>query len=860
MLNGILMCSVLLQSAAATADDWGELQSILSGIVGRYTAPPQLSDVVTNGYTAGQLLGNGDIAVTADARNHTHRFYIAKSGFFNPATQKLTFGSVAIMGPNSAPDPSEKILQEQDILNAEVRSTIVIEGQTVTMKTWVVESENLLVTELITASNAATIPIIVSVQIPSNASYPATSLAGTGIASVTRTSAAAPGNNAWFCQAAASTGVIGATATASAPSANEARLQFSLSPNTSVQIVTSIKGDARPHTAATPGVTTYRNSTVQRVAGLTMGTLTTLHQEHLDWWKKFWLKSYVKLNDAALEKFYYGGLYALGASIREGFIIPGTYSAWSNNDSATAKYYLNYNYEAPMYGVFTGNRPELAKPYYAPILSEAPYSQNKTAAAGYKGVCFLRSFAPLNIYGPAPALNPIASAKDFTKLPSDQKTNGTFAAIPFIWNYEYMGDTAFFSSTTYPFLKNLGEFWMDYLAKNAAGRYIVEHTAVNEGGHDLNSAYDLGYIRLLFKSLLKGSLDLGVDANKRTAWQDIVDHLVDYPTGTMSGFNKQVFYLAETINNSTKGNALLNIGDQPINLEGIVHPGDNYTIGSDDTKLQLVRNTLEYVNPFTPGSRGASMNGFPKTFTIAARAGWPAEDLISKFKAAISYGWRENLTVKQGGGAHETSGAIETINSMLLQTNGTVTRVFPCWPTARNAKFVRLRAKGAFLISSEMNNGGILYVDITSEKGNPITLMNPFASGKAVTLFRNGVKKGSLTGDTLSLTTSTNEVIELTPDGIGAGRPGLSAAERAAYRIVPAAGAIVVEFPARLCHSVSLFSLGGKSVYSCRVPASGRARIPLAAVGPGVFLVRVDRLGGNGLPVWSWNERATFMK
>ncbi len=52
-----------------TPSDWREAGALISAIKDAYTAPPDLSTVVNNGYTAGLLLGNGDLAVTSDVRD-----------------------------------------------------------------------------------------------------------------------------------------------------------------------------------------------------------------------------------------------------------------------------------------------------------------------------------------------------------------------------------------------------------------------------------------------------------------------------------------------------------------------------------------------------------------------------------------------------------------------------------------------------------------------------------------------------------------------------------------------------------------------------------------------------------------------
>ncbi|MGP3938436.1 hypothetical protein [Streptomyces sp. 6N106] len=114
--------------------------------------------------------------------------------------------------------------------------------------------------------------------------------------------------------------------------------------------------------------------------------MATARDRHRDWWKRFWLKSYIDTGDATLNKFYYGALYALGAASREGHFPPGTYAPWRTGDFSNLKnnYYLNYNTESQYYGVCSANRPELARRYYKLIASEIPYMRNLTHAAGYE--------------------------------------------------------------------------------------------------------------------------------------------------------------------------------------------------------------------------------------------------------------------------------------------------------------------------------------------------------------------------------------------------------------------------------------------------------------------------------------------
>ena len=212
-------------------------------------------------------------------------------------------------------------------------------------------------------------------------------------------------------------------------------------------------------------------------------------------------------------------------------------------------------------------------------------------------------------------------------------------------------------------------------------------------------------------------------------WKSFLDRLSPYPTGTVNG--KTVYYIAASIQNKSENHGLFEPGDQPINLEGLVYPGENLSIGGDPRQLQIARDSMAEMNSWAANEGPNSENGFCKIFPIAARIGWPADDLVSKFRAAILHQWRpSNLTVFQAGGGIETSGSIEALDSMLLQHEDGILRVFPNWPSSMDASFTRLRAKGAFLVSSEQRDGAVIFIDVVSEHGGPLTIESPWAAHK----------------------------------------------------------------------------------------------------------------------------------
>jgi hypothetical protein len=74
--------------------------------------------------------------------------------------------------------------------------------------------------------------------------------------------------------------------------------------------------------------------------------------------------------------------------------------------------------------------------------------------------------------------------------------------------------------------------------------------------------------------------------------------------------------------------------------------------------------------------------------------------------------------------------------------------------------FEKLRAVGAFLISSKLVDRKVAYVQIMSEKGAACQIKNPWGSSR-VQLIRNGKPEQLLSGEILTFETQPDERIEL---------------------------------------------------------------------------------------------------
>ncbi len=497
----------------------------------------------------------------------------------------------------------------------------------------------------------------------------------------------------------------------------------------------------------------------KRIAALTPERLETLRSAHRQWWRDFWSKSFVDVGDPLLERYYYGSLYLMASCSRNPKFPPSLFGNWTTADGPSwqADYHLNYNHQAPWWGVFSSNHPELAEPYDAPILDYLPTARtNAQELLKVRGVYYDVGVGPRGLE--------TSFMPDGHGIPGEgrrmflgQKSNAAFAAVNMFLRFYHTYDRAY-AERVYPFLAETATFWENYLVLEK-GRYVIRNDAsgeVGDGGSDRNNSLSLGLVRMLFQGMLDVSTELGVDADRHARWRDILKRLSDFPTVEVEGVRR--------IRGAEAGPAASRIGPSRNNTRlewmGMVWPTGVLGLGSDPAMLRMLQDDArgwaesEWIGHF---------NGFSITFPGAARVGYDPADLLVKLRRQLTEFGLPNLMVFGGGGGIENcSGVPATINEMLLQSHDGVLRLFPVWPRDRNARFAQLRARGAFLVSAEWKDQRVRSVRLHSERGRPCVIQNPWP-GEPWAVVRAGQAPEPQSSDRVSLPTRPGETFELKP-------------------------------------------------------------------------------------------------
>ncbi len=97
------------------------------------------------------------------------------------------------------------------------------------------------------------------------------------------------------------------------------------------------------------------------------------------------------------------------------------------------------------------------------------------------------------------------------------------------------------------------------------------------------------------------------------------------------------------------------------------------------------------------------------------------------------------------------------VQEMLIQSHTGTILLFPAIPEDwKDVSFSTLRTEGAFLVSAKMENGEVTEVNILSEKGGELKLLNPFEKNK----FKCS-SSYKVSGDYLLIQTNNNHIIKM---------------------------------------------------------------------------------------------------
>lgn len=259
------------------------------------------------------------------------------------------------------------------------------------------------------------------------------------------------------------------------------------------------------------------------------GDMSTLASAHASWWRDFWSRSQVELDDGELERLFYLSLYALGCTYRKA-PLPGLLglcygpsfgpmqiTPWTGNLTQ------DLNVQCPFFPVHALNHSELFDAYlesYHEYLPEARRLAREVWGVG--GAHFDIAF---NTLGKSCA-GGVGHYRYFF--------GGSYVALMHCLSWRHRRDLERMRHRVYPFLKEVIEFYQHMMRKGTDGRFHLHPAHACE--LDIMATGDPAQVVCMLKICLRTALEAaGLLGEKNTAlvdgWKELLELLPQYPLG-----------------------------------------------------------------------------------------------------------------------------------------------------------------------------------------------------------------------------------------------------------------------------------------------------------------------------------------
>jgi len=489
-------------------------------------------------------------------------------------------------------------------------------------------------------------------------------------------------------------------------------------------------------------------------------------------WQVYWDKSGVVLQDAFLESIWYHNLYFLNCATRAGVNCPGLWANWSYRGIGSAwhgDYHMNYNTQQPFWCTFSTNHLEKHLPYVDLVHFLLPISRKW--AHDYYGL--RGAYFPHSAYPTEMAIMPYPVPTWGWEI---CETPWTVQSL--WWHYVYTLDAAFLHERAFEPIKDAVLFLVDYMRRpdahgerwNNDGLYHIYPTAPPElygltpgFTRNYDCLVDLTLSKFVFKAFVQACEVLGLqhdEAELISAVQDVLAHLPAYPTAPSAYGDVYV---------SVPGESAETVYNVP-NSAMTVFPGEEHGLHSSPAEYQLAANSYrrqrneggnELVFLNLQGARLGLLdlerfkrqvqycllpNGSCTDMALQIHGRY-RDDTPYDFMAPMGV-WFENFALPM------------VINECLLQSYNGALRFMPNWPaSAGRAEFHTLRAAGGFLVSAAVAEGAVQWIEIVSEAGAPLRVINPWTDADVRCITPAG--EHILNGQMLELVTKPGDVITL---------------------------------------------------------------------------------------------------
>lgn len=423
-----------------------------------------------------------------------------------------------------------------------------------------------------------------------------------------------------------------------------------------------------------------------------------MEQEHTAWWHSLYRQAaFVTMPDARMESFYWAQYYKFASTARPGRPVVDLQGVWPTYDTTWPAIWMNLNIQLTYSWQTKANLGQLAQPLWDAFWNNRDnLTRNVTSIAGQETWTDSRVMPRTSTYDMLAPLDP-----ETAKHNQYEVGNLTWTLFYYWQQCVAYADTTQMRERLFPLLKSAVNIFFHIRKKRADGTYILPPTASPEyTGQEIgnNANYDLANLRWGLQTLLELNQKLNIGDRMEDEWKDFLEHLAPFPYSDKTGFKiSDKFEFADTTH-------------RHYSHLFMIYP---YHLLSWDNPEQSKRMELS-LNRWN-GNQGYSRTGKAAMLASKGDGNGALKQLQMFFKRFV----RPNTLYNETGPVIETPlAAVSSLHELYMQDWGDRIRVFwGCPDEWRNASFIGLRAKGAFLVSANRTDGKTTMIQIESEKG-----------------------------------------------------------------------------------------------------------------------------------------------
>lgn len=446
--------------------------------------------------------------------------------------------------------------------------------------------------------------------------------------------------------------------------------------------------------------------------------------EHLSWWSKYWNQSAIAIPDSVLEKQYFLEMYKFGAAARIDAPPISLQAVWTADNGKLppwkGDFHHDLNTQLSYWPSYAGNQLHLEEGFLNWLWKLRPTFKKYTK--DYFGTDGMNVPGVTTLEG-----EPMGGWIQY----SFGQSVGAWLSQHFYLHWRYSMDREFLKQKAYPWIKDVALFLNEVAIKTPEGKRKLLISSSPEIYNNSRKAwfaettnFDLALIRWTYEKAAELATELELP-DEAKSWNQILSEWPELAVDSDSGF---LFAPGFPFNESHRHFSHL-MAFHPLGMVD-VSKGEKDKLIIKHTLENLVKTTHDYWCGYSyswlgnlyaralDGEKAAeTLRIFSENFCL------PNSFHVNGEQHNKGYSKMKYRPFTLEGNFAFASG----IQEMLLQSHTKVVHIFPAIPASwANAKFEKLRAEGAFLISAEKKNGMVTNVELFSEKGGKLRLENPF--------------------------------------------------------------------------------------------------------------------------------------